>query len=181
MNRHRIFIAINLPNGVKKNLARYKERWSEIPAKWVKEENIHLTLEFLGYVSDQEVLDIINMTREAVSKCSQFFITLNKVSYGPDNKIPPKMIWVSGEISEELNSLKQELDKALGVMETRKFTPHITLARVKKWDWQRIEPDEREDIDKDISINFDVNSVEIMESVLKKGGPEYTVLESIKL
>lgn len=181
MNRHRIFIAINLPNNIKKNLAKYRERWSEIPAKWVKEDNIHLTLEFLGYVSDQDVLDIINITRDAVSEHSSFFINLNKVSYGPDNKIPPKMIWVSGEVSEELNSLKQGLDKALDIVETRRFTPHITLARVKKWAWQRIDPDERENINEDINFNLDVNSIEVMESVLKRGGSEYTILESIKL
>jgi len=181
MNRHRIFIAINLPDNTKKNLARYKERWSEIPAKWVKENNIHLTLEFLGYISDQEVLDIINITKDAVAKCSQFSITLNKVSYGPDDKVPPKMIWVSGEVSEDLNSLKQKLDRALGIIETRKFTPHITLARIKKWDWQRKDPEEREDINEDINLNFDVNSIEVMESVLRRGGPEYTILESIEL
>ena len=53
--RHRIFIAINLPEDVKKELAKYQEKWPEFPAKWMSPENIHITLEFLGYLTNENL------------------------------------------------------------------------------------------------------------------------------
>jgi len=181
MDKHRVFIAINLPENVKKKLSSYEDKWPDLPARWTKKDNIHLTLEFLGNISDEDVLDVHNIVRDVVSKYSEFSITLNKITYGPAGKIPPRMIWAMGEASGVLTELKEELDKELGILEGKGFKVHITLARIKKWDWSKIEPEERPEVDEDILIDFQVSSIEIMESTLKKGGPEYAVLESIQL
>lgn len=181
MNKHRIFIAINLPENIKKKLSSYEDKWPDLPARWTKKDNIHLTLEFLGNISDQDVLDVCKITEKVVSKYSEFSITLNKITYGPAGKIPPRMIWAMGEASGILTELKEELDKELGISEGKGFKVHITLARIKKWDWSKIEPEERPEIDEDVSMELEVNSIEIMESTLKRGGPEYTILESIQL
>ena len=45
--RHRIFIAINLPNDIKKYLVGFEKKWLDLPAKWVNPENLHITLLFL--------------------------------------------------------------------------------------------------------------------------------------
>ncbi|MBI4101693.1 MAG: RNA 2',3'-cyclic phosphodiesterase, partial [Candidatus Nealsonbacteria bacterium] len=50
--RHRIFLAINLPENVKKKLADFKSKWPDLPCRWTKAENLHITLVFLGSVSD---------------------------------------------------------------------------------------------------------------------------------
>jgi 2'-5' RNA ligase len=181
MKKKRIFIAINLPENIRKNLADYQKNWSELPAKWTKQENIHITLVFLGYVSDEEIPDIYKVVEEVASKYSPFYINLFKISYGPLDKKPPRMIWALGQESKELSSLKENLDQGLGVSENRGFRPHLTLARIRKWDWQRIEPEERPEIDQDINLSFSVNSIEIMESVLKRTGPEYRELSSLNL
>ena len=162
-NRHRIFIAINLPGDVKKGLAFHAEKWPDLPARWTKKDNLHITLEFLGNVSDEELLDVLKDTQELTEKHTSFNIKLDKICYGPLGK-SPRMVWAVGPKIEELN-----------------LTPHITLARIRKWDWNRIEPDERPQIDEDINLEFEVNSIEVMESVLKKGGPEYIILESFEL
>ncbi len=52
---------------------------------------------------------------------------------------------------------------------------------MKTWQWKQIEPEERPDVAEEINLNFEVDSIEVMESVLKRGGPEYTVLESYPL
>jgi 2'-5' RNA ligase len=44
-----------------------------------------------------------------------------------------------------------------------------------------MEPEEKPKIDEDISLNFQVKSIEVMESQLKRGGAEYTILESFEL
>jgi len=43
---HRIFIAINLPANLKKELSMAQNRWPELPARWTKPENLHITLLF---------------------------------------------------------------------------------------------------------------------------------------
>ena len=172
--RHRIFIAINLPEETKRKLVSYQEKIEELfissqydgrgPVKWTKKDNLHITLEFLGYVADDELLEICRNTRKLASKHKPFTITLNKICYGPLQKMPPRLIWITGEKIGKLN-----------------FSPHITLGRIKTWQWKQIDPEERPDVEKDINLNFEVNSIEIMESVLKKEGPEYTALESVPL
>ncbi|MBI3631767.1 MAG: hypothetical protein HY219_02785 [Candidatus Staskawiczbacteria bacterium] len=93
------------------------------------------------------------------------------------------MIWVKGESSKELTLLKNNLQKSLleivrFIPGTGTFSPHITLARISGWEWRKIEPEERPEVNENIDFIFTVESIEVMESVLKKGGPEYTIIES---
>jgi len=158
--QRRIFIAINLPEAVKKELSSFQLKWPELPAKWTKKDNLHITLEFLGYLSDSELLKVCQNAQELASKHKPFEVKLNKICYGPPGK-PPRMVWAIGDKIKELN-----------------ITPHITLARIRAWEWRKIEPEERPLAEEDIDLSFEVNSLEVMESVLKRGGPSYTVLKS---
>jgi len=176
--KHRVFIAINLPEDIKKKLTDYQEKWPELPIKWTKKENIHITLIFLGYLNSEELLEICKITKEAASRHSSFLVKLIKICYGPPKKMPPRMIWAEGEKSEKFAALRDDLNKVLNIREAREFSPHITLGRVRQMEWRRIEPEERPEVEKDINLTFEVNSIEIMESELKRGGPEYTILES---
>ena len=162
--KHRVFIAINLPGKIRECLASYQNKWPELPAKWTKKDNLHITLEFLGYVSDEEILEICETTKETASKHESFEVKLTKICYGPPGKTPPRMIWATGEEIKELN-----------------IVPHITLARIRTWQWKQIEPEERPEVEEDINLSFEVNSIEVMESALSRGGPKYTILESYQL
>ena len=162
--RHRVFIAINLPPEIKKQLISYQSKWPDLPVRWTKSENLHITFDFLGYLTDEEVSKTCQETRELALKHKPFTATLNKICYGPPKKIPPRMIWVVGEKIKEFN-----------------LFPHITLGRIKTWQWRQIEPEERPEVETEINLNFEVNSIEVMESQLKRGGPEYIVLESCPL
>jgi len=191
--KHRVFIAINLPEEVKKKLADYQEKWRDLlPIRWVKKENLHITLAFLGYLDDEEIVEVCKITKEVAEKHQSFSVNLNKICYGPPKKMPPRMIWVMGERSEEFAALRNDLEKSLLSLgrvrpafsqkgRKREFSPHITLGRIRVLEWRRIEPEEREDISEDISFNFEVQTIEAMESHLKRGGPEYRILESAPL
>jgi 2'-5' RNA ligase len=184
--RHRIFIAINLPERVKKELSKFQSRFSELPARWTKPENLHITLAFLGYLSDNEIAKICKITEEVASRNQPFLINLNQICYGPKNKKPPRMVWAVGEKTEELTKLKNDLDSALSddlryKKENRPYAPHITLARIRKWDFKKIDPEDRPQIETNTSLSFNVSSIEVMESVLKRGGAEYAVLLSAPL
>lgn len=191
----RIFVAINLPENTKKKLAGYKKKWPDLPAMWTKEVNLHITLFFLGYIREENLLDICNKVKEAVKKHGSFDIFLNKISYGPPEKMPPRMVWAIGEKSIELAKLQSDLEKSLfsGInqnmekylpqvkKEVKAFSPHITLARIKQGQFNRMEVEEIPEVNEDISFRFGVNSIDIMESELKKSGPDYTILESVEL
>ena len=188
MKKHRIFIAINLPEGIRKKLLSYREKWPELPVRWARPENLHITLAFLGLRSDSELLGICRAAESAVSETPPFTISLSKLIYGPPNKKLPGMIWVIGEKSPEFSILRNSLEKSLATSsrvnfspEHRVFSPHITLGRIRIWEFRRVDPEERPDVEEEISLSFSVNSIEVMESRLRRGGPEYIVLESYPL
>lgn len=184
--RHRIFIAINLPEKIKNRLARYETKWLELPVQWTKKDNLHITLQFLGYVSDNDVMEIYNIVKQVSLRQKSFIVNLNSIAYGPKGKNPPRMIWAVGETSPEFTALKNDLEKSLiqspNLPEnTQAFSPHITLGRIRTWDFRKIEPEERPKIKEEIALSFEAESIEIMESVLKRKGPSYTILESCQL
>lgn len=184
-NKQRIFVAINLPSDIKKKLFLYSEKWSELPAKWTPKDNLHITLEFLGDVDDQELADICQAVGEIAKKHTSFSIGLQQVGYFPADKIPPKMIWATGEKSVELLALKRDLqDLLIGkvtILQEKGFTPHVTIAKIQDWAWRAINPEERPEIADSVNIEFMVSSIDVMESELKKGGPSYTIIESHEL
>ena len=182
-------MAINLPNEIKKELFAYSEKHLDLPAKWIEKDNLHITLEFLGSLVDEEVGEICVAVKEVAERHESFSLNLNKILYGPPNLKPnqaPKFVWAEGDKSEELSALREDLENLLTekvafVPENRVFAPHITLARISSWEWKAIEPEERPEINENLDLIFTVESIEVMESEMKKDGPVYTVLESHEL
>jgi len=202
--QHRVFIAINFPKGIKEKLYQAKNEYLDLPCKWTRRDNLHLTLLFLGRLNDEEVLETCEIVRETCSKHNPFVFELNKISYGPPpNPVKkqsfhgagklPRMVWANGIPSKELTMLKNDIENSLynaprfekaqkGLNEeNHQFSPHVTLARIKEWQLRQMEIEEIPQIDKEISLTFSVESIEVMESELKKEGPEYTILESCPL
>jgi RNA 2',3'-cyclic 3'-phosphodiesterase len=189
MNK-RIFISIGLPESVQNKLVSYQEEIAKsftdfhdfCPIKWTKKHNLHVTLFFVGYIELDELVGIFETVEKIAEKHKPFKIELKDISYGPQGK-SPKMVWANGEVSPELGELQAEMEKSLlNVRQPdNRFTPHITLGRITQWQFNRIEPEERPDISKDLNLSFPVNSIEIMESELKRGGAHYAVLKSISL
>jgi 2'-5' RNA ligase len=183
----RVFIAINLPDEIRSKLLKFQEEFSELPAKWVKKENLHLTLAFLGYLKDFHIEKVKEAVKTLGEEFSPFFVSLKRVCFGPPKISPPRLLWVELEKNESLEILTKKIHHLLKenkipfVTEEREFLPHVTLARIKKWEFQRMEPEERPKINVSINDVFGVKSVEIMESHLKRSGAEYTILASYPL
>ena len=183
----RVFIAINLPENLKKKLLEFQQKFKELPAKWVKKENLHLTLIFLGYLKDFHLEKVKEITNKVSKEFSPFSVFLKRACFGPPKIFPPRLVWVELEKNENLENLVKKLQNLLKenkipfVIEEREFLPHITLARIKKWEFQRMEPEERPKINEILKESFEVKSIEIMESHLKRSGAEYEVIESYPL
>ena len=188
-NLHRIFIAINLSEKLRKELGALQDKWPDLPARWTKSENLHITLFFLGNVNDQEVCDICSLAAEVGKDHEPFDLTVDKVFYGPPKKYPPRMVWAGGEVSKELGSLQKDLESSFFEFSGGDysesggygFSPHITLARIEQFGLKKMEAEEIPIIDEKIGRTFMVESIEVMESELKRGGPVFTILDSIRL
>lgn len=184
--KRRLFIAINLPENIKNKLVDYQRKWADLPVRWMPKLNLHITLVFIGYVGDDEMYEIINSVKEAAKRHNPFNVNLEKIVLGPPNR-PPRMFWVEGEENEEIAKLKNDLeDSLLGSgnsgyrkKEARAYRPHITLGRIKQGQWREL--DFKPQVDEKFEYNFSVETVEVMQSNLKRTGAEYSVLESVGL
>ena len=133
----RLFIAVDLPETIKENLESMS---FGIPgAKWVSPDQLHLTLRFVGEVDGALFRDIKNILDEV--NLARFSLQLKGVGYFPPRKAP-RVLWVGLEKSEPLQLLRKKIDSALLRVrvepEGRKFSPHITLARLKNTPIQKI-------------------------------------------
>lgn len=186
MRNHRVFIAINLPDHIKQKLFKWQQDWNMLPVHWTKKPSLHITLVFIGSVTDDQMLEICQLARQIGAKHQSFEIKLKQICLGPPNR-PPRMIWVEGEKNLALAKLKDDLENSLvnlaksgfNKKEARAFAPHITLARIKQGEWRQLSP--QPSIAKEIDLVFPVESIEVMESQLLRSGAEYTVLESVPL
>lgn len=186
MNKKRVFVAVNLPSNIKTALVSFQERWSQLPARWIKRENLHLTLIFLGYLFDEELWRVCKCVKGVAVRHPVFSITLERVLYGPDKKLPPRLVWAEGKGSRELTALTTDLAQTIAqqihfLQANRPFIPHVTLARIKTWEWSRLEEEERPEINEEIDLSFDVTSIDVMESRLQRGGAEYAALAKYPL
>ena len=133
----RLFIAIDLPAAIRNNLGAMS---FGIPgAKWVDPQQIHLTVRFIGDVDGTIFLDI----KEALTQVESpsFPMALKGVGHFPPRG-KPRVLWVGIEQNPSLQSLKKRIDAILAGVglapEGRKFSPHITLARLKNSPVQKV-------------------------------------------
>jgi 2'-5' RNA ligase len=133
----RLFIAVDLPDTIKKNL---ETMFFGIPgARWVAPDQIHLTVRFIGDVDGALFLDIKNTLEEV--NILPFDLQLKGVGHFPPRGTP-RVLWVGLDKSEPLQLLRKKVDSTLLKIgldsERRKFSPHITLARLKNTPLQKI-------------------------------------------
>ena len=184
MKKHRVFIAINLPAGIKKRLFEFSEKHSDLPVRWIAEDNLHITLLFVGYATDEETVKICQIVKNAVSKHSPFEINLTKIDYDSERK-SPRMIWAFGEENQRFAGLENGIKNALaenGIGFDDRYRDsliHITLGRIIQSEWRGLPS--KPEISEKIDLKFEAESVEVMESRLSRKGPEYVILESAKL
>ncbi len=192
--KKRLFVAINLPEETKDKLRSFQEQWREFPARWVRPENIHLTLNFLGYIGEENTPTIIETLTAAGQGIDPFAFKLTNVTYGPSGK-SPRMIWGLIDETKELIEFQRDLARRLKSLpfrihqENRQFNPHLTLCRFNSFNlghWQSdtstlLSAGGLPDIETEIGERVEVRSIELMESKLKRGGAEYFVLQSVKL
>lgn len=155
------------------------ERWQNLPVKWVREQNLHITLFFLGYTDEESIPEVCQKTREAVSKHKCFDIEFDEIEIYPFSD--PRIIWLIGKPNEELKELYESIEKEMGMFTVSKksFRPHITLGRIRKTKWQALK--DKPEVGEKYSLVINPETVDIMASDFGDGGQEYTLIESCPL
>ena len=129
---YRLFVAIDLPEQVQDAVAGIAGR-ELVGARRVPREQVHLTLRFIGD-ADETMFQAIKMALSGV-RGSSFSLTLKEVGHFPPGR-HPRVLWVGMEESVPLRELQQVVELALigaGIPpEERRFSPHITIARLKE-------------------------------------------------
>lgn len=128
----RIFIALDIPDDIRAGIAQYAERVRRYApeARWARVEGLHLTLKFVGHVSDEKVEEI-KRTLETV-KAGPFEVAFKKIGFFPAPR-SPRVFWIGVEAGQELPQLaaavENKLEKLGIAREEREYNAHLTLAR----------------------------------------------------
>lgn len=133
----RLFVGVELPEDVRERVAAL---CGGVPgARWISPENMHLTLRFIGEVAGGEADDIYYAL--AAVRPRAFNISLTGVGHF-DTGSEVRALWVGVERNAELMALRARVESALVRMglppEGRRFTPHVTLARLRDTPLHRV-------------------------------------------
>jgi len=185
----RTFIAIDIPEDVRVAIeeaqARLKRAHVGVKISWTKVANIHITLQFLGYVEETAV-EKINAALESVSRNhAPFDLNIRGAGVFP-NENRPRVLWVGCEDAEgKLKDLATAVQSSLQPLgfepEHREFSAHLTLGRVK---FPRPDAALTRALDSIKNEDFGTMRVEAMhlfESQLHPQGSIYSKLSSHKL
>ncbi len=126
----RLFVALEIPGPVRERLALVQ---GGVPgARWVRPENLHLSLRFIGEVDEHAAADLDAQLGRITA--SGFDLRIADVgSFGPDRS--PTTLWAGVARCDALQHLRDKVDRAVVAAgltaDDRKFKPHVTLARLK--------------------------------------------------
>ncbi len=174
----RLFIAIELPAEVKEHLEQLQKKIDGHYAQLTLAKEIHLTLKFLGDVSEQKI-DEIKQKLEKIDFGS-FEASLGRTGVFPDEHYV-KVVWIGVEPANSINFLQQKIEKALaGLFEPdTRFTPHLTLARVKFVKDKKLFIENLRKIEAE-KKEFLVDSFKLIKSTLTPKGPVYEDVAEFK-
>ena len=187
MDLIRAFIAISIPAPVQNVVENIQDRFKKIraPIRWVRPSNLHLTLKFLGNVTQEQIKGVKKCLSEAGQEVNSFTLKTSEIGGFP-NLNYPKVLWLGfsdpdGQLHKLAENIEFQLQKIGFEPERRKFTPHLTIGRIKspkgKKNFIRLLHEE-----KNVSCNdICVSCFKLIKSDLKPTGPKYFALHTFNL
>ena len=183
----RLFVALQIPDSIRNDYAELIDDLRRLDAKaapkkpkWVRPENLHVTLKFIGH-ADPNTVDAIRAALANARSPQQVRLRFRNIGFFPNTK-RPRVVWGDMEASENLAPLAHDVDKQIATLgfpaEERAFAPHLTLARLHP---PGIAPELRAAVEKHAARDFGelhASEFHLIESKLKPSGAEYTTLQS---
>jgi RNA 2',3'-cyclic 3'-phosphodiesterase len=178
----RLFVAISIPDQLRDTINSLVSelRPSAPKAKWVRAENLHVTLKFIGNTNEVS-LQAIQTALAGVRSTYPVTLKLQGLGFFPSER-RPAVLWTGMKASANLTQLAKDIDLKLHTvgfpLDTRPFTPHLTLARFNP---PSLPPGLAVIQQKHTATEFgslSATEFHLIESKLKSGGAEYTTLQS---
>ncbi len=134
----RAFIAIDLDPAIKATLADFIRRLRKIndrDVSWSGPEGLHLTLKFLGEISEAKAAEVRRAVASITAPAGRFPLVLKGTGVFPSNSKFIRVLWAGIFEQPTLMNLHREIDFAMGrlsfITESHPFHPHLTLGRVR--------------------------------------------------
>jgi 2'-5' RNA ligase len=178
----RLFVALEIPFEVRENFAELIRELRTIAPreKWVRAENLHVTLKFIGEIAPEKT-DPIRQALASVRSDSIVKLSFRNLGFFPNEK-HPRVFWAGVEASPNLQKLAAGIEivtEKLGFpREQRPFSPHLTLAR---FETPRLPENLQAAVQENMRREFgalETKQFHLIESKLKPSGAEYTTLQS---
>jgi 2'-5' RNA ligase len=185
MEYSRTFIALEIKEIIKELLAEVQQKiGSEIGGiKWVKPNNLYLTLKFLGPTCEDKIEDISDILINAAGNLNSFNISVSGLGAFPSSN-NPKVIWAGLRADDVLYNIQKDIDislESLGFAKgKRPFSPHLTIGRLRDGRAKKQLKDVFEQIRTEPG-SFEADRITFYKSDLMPEGPVYSELKSIQL
>lgn len=178
----RLFVAVKISEEIHATIAALIRELKPLDGswKWVRTENLHVTLKFLGEIPHEKLLSIKGAL--GTVNCEwPVSLKFRGLGFFP-NEGRPRVLWAGMEAPESLPALAAAIDVALARVgvprEEREFTPHLTLARNKDG---KVSEKLRSALGRHAASQLgemSATAFHLIESKLKSTGAEYTTLDS---
>ena len=179
----RIFLSIPVPNVVKniKQMLTSTCENERVEIRWVKHNNLHLTVQFLGSVSEEKVTKIRREVENIVSSINPFALTVSKTGCFPGTSKPSVLYLGIGGNVEALNALVVKINDKMSQIGFKKdselFIPHITVAKINYP--QKFNPDLSIFLNSTYDeVEFSVDKIQLLESKTLTEGVVYETLNT---
>jgi len=182
----RTFICIEIPDSIKARIGKLQDTLRQIDAQisWTKPSNIHMTLKFLGGVPASRIERIKNAVEKTSRGIKPFDIEVSGSGCFPSAR-SPRVLWIGiADVPEQLKQLYANLEDQLSQVgfecEKRRFSPHLTIGRVRT-------PHNASHVADSLISNsfaperFHATEIVVMRSDLKPTGSIYTPQMTVEL
>ena len=181
----RVFIAIiiELSTELQQDWQQLKHKLGTEKVRWVPSENFHITLRFLGSISEEQEKQVQNCILQACNNQPAFSFELGNFSYFK-RRGKPVVVFVDLQKIEELTELATQINESLknvGFEAIQKFRPHLTLGRIKHLKDESVFFEVMNNFKETHVQHIDVKEVILYESILHPEGPEYKIIQSFEL
>jgi len=187
----RAFIAIEISDQIKDILARLEShlKYAGADVKWVNPEIIHLTLKFLGEITDSKCEAVKSALDVIAKRAKPFVMTVKDVGTFP-NSARPRVIWAglgngAFETAELAGQIEDSLSKIGFPIEDRPFSPHLTIGRVRSsLNMEKLKDkifSASLEVQSGSAVSHKVTSIILFQSALTPHGPIYTKLHESTL
>ena len=179
----RTFISVPVPNSVKnvKQMLTSTCEDEKVDIRWVKHNNLHITLHFLGYTPEKEIPQLKKMLSKIIKSQKAFDLTISKTGKFPDND-KPSVLYLGLEgnlkpLNELVNDIKKDISSIGYNKDLKEFTPHVTVGKINYP--QKFNPDLSTFLNSSYDkIKFTVDKIQFVSSESLPEGVVYSILNN---